>query len=183
MWRRLREDFTYDDVFTFTLWLAAAVLLGQKGDSMGVIALSAGALWWWCRKKEWDFWELIDFVSVVGLWLWFGSSLAWGPGAVWDTISALLGILLAWYIRNNYRRFRWYISGKLGLVGLFVLLYFSVSQVVIAIFLPTKVYWGSLTLNQLIAAWVIAFSVVAIYLRSGRKPGEDIGWLVKTKHA
>jgi hypothetical protein len=182
IWRKMREDNISEEIFSLTVWLAAAALVGRAADSMGVAVATVAVLWWWCRRKEWDFWESLDFLAVVGLWLWLGGSLAWGPGAKWDLSAAVLGIILAWYIRENYRKFRWYASGKVGLVGLFSLLFFSLSQEMIALFTPTNVYWEGLTINQLIASWVIAFSLVAIYIRSGRSPREDMNWLLKHKY-
>ena len=169
LWQKMRNDYTNDEIFSFTLWLLAAAGLGMMaGKVVGVMA-AAAAGWWWCLKKKWDFWELFDFLGIVGLWLWLLGSLAWGPGAIWEALSATVGIILAWWVRSGYRKFTWYPSGKMGLVGMTGLLCFCLSQILVAIFTYVKVYWWGLTVDQLAAAWVVAFTLVAIFLRSGFK--------------
>ena len=169
LWQKMRNDFTNDEIFSFSLWLLAAAGLGAMGGKVvGVIAVLATGRWW-CLRKKWDFWELFDILAVIGLWLWLLGSLAWGPEAVWEALSAIVGIVLAWWVRKGYRNFAWYPSGKMGLVGMVSLLCFCLAQILVAIFALAKVYWWGLTVDQFAAAWVVAFTLVAIYLRSGFK--------------
>ncbi len=169
LWQKMRNDFTNDEIFSFFLWLLAAAGLGAMGGKVVGVMVVLVTGWWWCLRKKWDFWELFDILAVTGLWLWLLGSLAWGPEAVWEMLSAIVGIVLAWWVRSGYRKFSWYPSGKMGLVGMVSLLCFCLSQILVAIFTSAKVYWWGLTVDQLVAAWVVAFTLVAIYLQSGFK--------------
>lgn len=170
-WLKMREDFTNEEIFTFTSWLIVGGGIFFIGGKVIGIAGLVAVLWWWCYKNKWDFWDLFDFLAIVGLWWWLGGNLAWGMEALWQSVFAAVGIIIAWWVRTNYRKFRWYTSGRVGLVGLTVLATFLTAQIVVAMFTPVKVYWWGLSLDQLAAAWVMAFTLVVIYLRSGRKFG------------
>src|SRR3989344_5582059 len=130
VWRRWREEANDEEIFNFTLWLTVWAVMGAVIWSLveygrvgmpvgwGIVGAVAAGGWWWCRKKGWDWLEIMDFLAVLGLWLWWAGSIAWGPAARWATVAASGGIVLEWYVRRFYRRFRWYKSGKMGLVGL-----------------------------------------------------------------
>jgi hypothetical protein len=167
LWQKMRNDFTNDEIFSFSLWLLAAAGLGAMGGKVVGVTVVLATGWWWCWKKKWDFWELFDILVIVGLWLWLLGSLAWGPEAVWEVLSAIVGIVLP----GGEKRYRKFLVpfGKMGFGGMVGLLCYCLSQILVAIFTSAKVYWWGLTVDQLVAAWVVAFTLVAVYLRSGFK--------------
>ena len=195
IWKRLREDYTDEEIFTFNLflmaWITAGALAGGWAEwgrpgavsGWGMIITGVSALWQWCNRKKWDFWEISDFLAILALWMWLFGSLAWGPGAKWGFVAATIGILLISLIKNNYKKFRWYKSGRVGLTGLSALLYFCAAQISIAMVIQPKVYWGGLTAGQWVSSWIAAFVLVAVYLRAGRKLKEETWWLfIRPKH-
>jgi len=180
IWRKLRSDATSNEIFEFTLYLFAMVLSGgvlahflDEGklgiSGWGSVVVGVFALLWWCRRKKWDFWEHFDWLSVLGILAWFWGGLAYGPGAATGIAGALVSLLVVGIVRSNYRRFRWYPSGRMGIVGLICLVCWSLYEISVAMVGNHKVYWGGLTAGQIVAAWVLAYVIVAIYLRGGGK--------------
>jgi hypothetical protein len=137
-----------------------------------------GGGWWmlrrWCTAQKWDFWEVYDWVSVMSLWFWFLGSVFYGPGAKYAMVSSAVGIIVTWFVRSHYRKFRWYPSGKVGIVGLSAILIYSVYEIVVAILNSAAVYWWGLTLAQTVGAWVIAICLVTVYLRGGNRFHTDV---------
>ncbi len=181
IWRKMRSDFTSDEIFGFTLnlvfGLTVGCLIGSVIETGRLPGLSAWGIviggWWalrrWCTMNKWDFWELFDWSALFGLWLWFWGSIFYGFGARFALAGSFAAIMVTWIVRKNYRKFRWYPSGKDGIVGLFSVLAFAVYEIVAAIINPVRVYWWGLTLSQTIAAWVIAICLVIMYLRGGNE--------------
>jgi hypothetical protein len=195
IWKRMKEDFQNDEIFTFNfilvIWIVAGALAGgwlEWGgfgliSGWGMVITGVAALWQWCMRYKWDFWELADFLAILALWMWLLGSIAWGPEAKWGAGGAILGIILISLVKNNYKKFRWYKSGRVGITALAAICYFSAAQISIAMALPVKVYWGGLTASQWVSAWSMAFALVGIYLRAGRKLKEEPLWLfIKQKH-
>jgi prolipoprotein diacylglyceryltransferase len=185
LWKRLREDYPDEEIFSFNVILVFMVMAGALAggwlewgkigaiSGWGMVITGVSALWQWCNKKKWDFWEMADFLAILSLWMWFLGSLAWGPAAKWGVISAAVGILVISLIKNNYKKIRWYKSGKVGLTGLMAICYFSVVQISLAMVVQPKVYWDGLTASQWVSSWTVAFGLVGIYLRAGRKLREE----------
>jgi hypothetical protein len=190
MWNRLRDDFPDEEIFTFYLillfFIVAGALAGGWAEwgrfgaisGWGMVIAGVAALWRWCSRKKWDFWEMSDFITILALWVWLIGSIAWGPEAKWGIICAAVGIVLVSLVKNNYKKIRWYKSGKVGLTGLVAVFYFSVSQISVAMMIPTKVYWGGLTASQWVSSWTLAFTLVGIYIRAGRRIKEEPLWLL-----
>ncbi len=193
IWRRLREDYPDEEIFTFNVFVLAAGIAGalaagwlERGyfgafSGWGMFVTGTAAIWQWCKRKKWDFWDLSDYLAVLSMWLWLLGSLALGPERKLDMGFAAGGIIILSGVKNNYRKFRWYKSGKVGLTGLIGVLYFCAAEISVAMLSPIKVYWGGLTAGQWISSWTAAFTLVGIYIRAGRKPREEWWWPVKNK--
>lgn len=181
IWRKMRSDFSNDEIFGFTLnmmfGVVAGCMIGSVIETGRLPGLSGWGItlggWWalrrWCAKQKWDFWELFDWIALSGLWLWFLGSMFYGYEARLALVGSFTGIMMTWVVRKNYRKFRWYPSGKDGIIGLFSVLVFAIYEVVVAVINPVSIYWWGLTLSQTIAAWVIAICVVTMYLRGGNQ--------------
>jgi hypothetical protein len=197
LWRRWREEYTDEEIFSFSLVVG---LLAAVGGVVGAGAEAGHLEWgisgwgaavaavtgvvWWSRMRQWDAWETLDGVTPVGAWLWALLVLLIGRAdGHWVQVAvAWLGLGVVAIIRLGYRRWRWYKSGKMGLVFLGWLGWFAVAEITVAFLAPGGIYWGGLKASQLVGAYMLAFVIVAIYWRSGRKIKEDFGWMRRLKN-
>lgn len=192
LWRKWREEYSDEEIILFSLWagissITVGILSGwwQKGEwagnltSWGILLGVFIAAWWWARIKKWDFWEVADTLTPILAWLW--AFLGWWEGQI-EAIFALLGLLIVAWVRRGYRQWRWYKSGKLGIVALVFLGWVAISQLTVAFLRPTGIYWGGLESRQWVGAYQLAFVMVAMYLRSGRKIKEEVSWLKFTNN-
>lgn len=178
IWREARREYPEEEVITMTIILT---ILGLVGFAMwrwtsigGVLALEILGLKLWAQRHKWDFWEWLDLIGRLSLRWGILVSLAWGPDTWPGSLSLLVGAILVETIRRYYRRFSWYKSGKLGFVGLSSILVWLVSWMLIAKWQTSNVYLGGLRLEIWIAIWAIVGSLIAIYLRGGRKTSHDL---------
>lgn len=140
-------------------------------------AVGLGYWWWLSRRNKWDFWEWADVIIPSGLLFGMVINLSIGPGR---SVSAG-GYLIAWIISRivskNYRKLKWYLSGRIGLGGLSGILIWSLFQMVVDIWKGNGIYWVGLTINQWLSILLFTVSATAIYLRSGRKITKDLPFL------
>src|SRR3990172_4489206 len=185
IWRRLKLEYNEEDILGFMLRISLIILAGGFGFGRAVfgkwewvsgagIAAGIFQLWRWTRSKDWDFWEWADelgpmFFAGVALL----SVLISANNLIWAFVLGI-GWLFTFWVRDNYRKFSWYKSGKLGFVGLFCLMWWTTAQIAVAIWKPGEIYWAGLTVRQWIAVWFYSASAVTLYLRAGRKISEDI---------
>jgi hypothetical protein len=178
LWRRLKGELTEEEILefiSFMYWMGlAGGVLGAMCEGRrwvvagwGVVVVGVAALWWWCNKKKWDFWEYFDMLAVASLWVWLGMSLAFG--LVVGVIASVAMLLIVGMIRSKYKNLWWYPSGKVGLVGLCGLGGWCVYEILVALTGVRTVYWSGISLSQMVAGWVLAYVVVAIYTRGGGK--------------
>ena len=177
----MRPDFSDEEIIKFTLnmsvGLVTGCILGGVIESGRWFELSGWGLvgggWWalrrWCNTQQWDFWEVYDWIAVMALWFWFLGSAFYGWGARYAFVSSFSGIIVTWFVKSHYRKFRWYPSGKVGIVGLSAVMVYAVYEITVAILNAAPVYWWGLTLSQTVAAWVIAICMVTVYLRGGNR--------------
>jgi hypothetical protein len=207
LWRDLREDYSEEEIIRLTIYLALAFLLGARlihvlyhlsdfqfslvkwflvgrypGFSfMGGFLASLGFLFFWSKKKDWDFWQLGEVVVPAGFLVTalVGMGLFLTGGEIVFLGEAVLAFLLLFFsrfLRKKYRTFVWYKSGKLGFVSCFSLSLFMLGKLLLEILDRGSLYWESLFLVGItIACWLM------IYQRSGRDPKEDFGKILPRK--
>ena len=200
LWHDLREDYSEEEIISLTIYLTLAFLIGARlvhvlsrfsdfqfsllkwllighypGFSfIGGLIACLGWLFFWSKKKNWDFWQVIEIIvpagltAIVlvgtGLYLTGGETLFLG-----EAILALLLLFFSRFLRKKYRTFAWYKSGKLGFASCFSASLFMLGKLLLDIFYRGSLYWDSLLLlGVAIACWVF------IYLRSGRNFKEDL---------
>lgn len=157
-WRALREDYTSESIFSssFTIIIGALVggiIASALGHSLGASRLfSPRGMWFWggsiglvsaffyvLKRYNIRFFELVETTSIGGL-IWLATlSLFEAVRIKNSTAGILFGILflliiLFFFLQKNYRRFRWYKSGKIGLAGLVTLALFFLVRAILAIF-------------------------------------------------
>ncbi len=177
VWRRMRGEYEEEEVLKLTVLLGLAIGVGAGiFRTLGAVGLGMAGLGWWCRRKDWDFWEWMDAVMPAGL--------AAGALVVLNWVWAV-GVVMTWVVGRWYRGWKWYKSGKPGLVGLSAILALAIGEIVVANGSGYRLYLGGLELAQWIGVWSAVASLVAIYLRAGRKVNEDlkIKWRKEIKKA
>lgn len=194
LWRKLREEFSDEEIFGFSLYLVLVCAVGasissliETGEIMGqvkawgiAIALVLG-LAKWAKKHKWELWEVGDTLTPIFYWIWFvGGLIAAVNRMWWPIVGAVGGVVIVGLTKRNYRRFRWYKSGKMGLVGLVGIGWVAAYEIAVAFVNPGGIYWGGLKISQFVSAWLLSFVFVAIYIRSGRKFKEELKWPKKT---
>lgn len=155
IWRKMREDYLETDILTLQLLLVAVgavVAGGWRWWSVGGILLAVAAtLAVWCKKKKWDFWEWLDIVTQASLIL--GLMTVLGVGQWISSLELFVGLWISALVNKYYRRWRWYRSGKRGLVGLIGLLWWMGVWIGIALAQrqPLKLYWLGSAIGVIIA--------------------------------
>lgn len=151
--------------------MAGYRLLYHQWGMWDGVGLWAGiwALRVWCKARGWDFWEWADQMGRTWLAASVALNLGFGPARLSVAAAMALGVMVVSWMGAHYRSFKWYPSGKLGFVGLVSLIWWSLSEIVIAMVSADGIYWGGLTAEQWIAAWTLSAAIIHLYLRSGRK--------------
>ncbi len=165
VWRTMRADYDEEDILTLILILmgtAGGLVMGWKWWGLGgVLAGVVLALILWCRFKKWNVWEWGDVVARASLVM---GAISVAGNKQWLPAAALvIGVMVLWGLAKTYREFRWYKSGKAGLVGMIGGMWWMGVWIGLAPWQMYKVY---------LAAWVFVGLAVAIYLRSGHKFSE-----------
>lgn len=172
-WSRLRADYKEEEVLSMSWYILVAAVIGGLIGRLAIYEPQAGiifgglvALIWFGRKSEINAWEEADILGVLMLALGVILNFSLGRNRLIMAGFMLLGLALAIIVKKNYRRFRWYKSGKPGVVGLFGLLWWSMGELGIAFLVKNKLYWGGLTPAQWLAVAMIPTIIVVIYTRA-----------------
>lgn len=182
-WRRLKEDLPQEEIYKLIL-LSVSVSLGLfflgGNIGLGVFFAYIGLVLTvvvFMRNIKRNFWEGLDASSLtICFFLFFG-----GGGVFLSTANlfsliysglGLLGLLLFWRLKKNYRSFLWYKSGKTGFLFWAVSFYAFCVLFILAFFEKTGLY-----LAQGCYLGISLVSLGIIYWRSERKLKEDFKFL------
>lgn len=187
IWRRLSKEYSQEEVYKFISLLFVLIfffsLLGSQiglGLFFGFVSCLLSARIW-ARNPKINFWEVVDTLSLPlnYVLLFEGLGLFLKNNDFRELryfVSGLLGIVVYLLLKNRYRSFSWYKSGKTGF------LFWSNSAVVflllflLAFATSRAVFWQDISLIL-----VVAMSLVMLYLRAERKPSEDFHFLSSLK--
>lgn len=162
--RRLSKDYPQQEVvkMSFLSLILSGVLyylVSRFSLQLSFTAALLGLVLVVCfftRQNSWRFWAVLESLSVPGLVTWL--LVSFGD---WFQMGAALVVLLSNLYWQNYRRFSWYPSGKVGFLFLVDLVQFSVIRIGLD-------FWQ----NRLIelASWVVVFwlSIAGIIFRAGQ---------------
>lgn len=185
VWRRMNRDYEEEKIFMLLVVMMVAgivssyvwswVIYREWGTSLyGAILGVVAGLWLWCKSNNWNFWEWADVVGGIFLPMMAVGGLAWGPAGLTRFAGAVLLGLVAVGLTDNYRKFRWYKSGRVGFGALVSAGAVCLLELIVAFVETGAVYFGGLTVRQWVAAVFLTVCLVLIYLRSGRKASEDL---------
>lgn len=187
LWRRLREDYPSDDIFSFTLGILTGIFLGVWISDKTPLSLfwysvagAAAAGTYFARRFGLRVFELLDALSAswfyLSLFLFLAASLTQETKQIFWAYSgvSLASLFLHRFFEKRYRRFSWYPSGRVGFVGLAsIAVYFFLRGVVEIGFVFMLSSEGEFL--SVIVSLVVALSLVTIlYLRSGNKRAEAV---------
>lgn len=153
LWRQLRLEYELPQIFTVGFGLSVAAFFGWWSPLVAVLAATLVLVVCTTRLKI-DFWQWWDMVIPLGLLIF--APLA--PGRV--AISMVVGWAFLILVSKFYRRFSWYKSGRMGLVGSLAVAIWSVIQIEVAKFNLVWVY---------LAVLIGVSAAITIYIRSGRQ--------------
>lgn len=174
----MREEYREELIYDVITWIfLAAIGAGIAGfrllyhtwgwwEGAGVIA-GLAAVWYKCSKYEGDIWEWLDIIALPAFLGGTALTLIWGQKT--EAIFFTAGVFITWLTKNTYRKWRWYKSGRPGVVGMSGIIWWGISQVAVAFLRPDKLYWGELTASQWVGSWILAAALVGLLFRSGRK--------------
>ena len=156
VWRKMRGEYEEEGILTMLLGVTGAGILaaawGWKWWSLwGVVVAVVAVLVMWCRQKKWDTWEWLD--EIVAASMVIGLTAAVGSGQWMMGIFLGVGLVGSWLAAKYYRRWSWYKSGKLGLVGLMGLGWWMVSGLVIANWQTSAIYLAGLLVVLILILW------------------------------
>lgn len=185
IWKRLREDYADEQIFSFSFLVSLAGLLGF---SLSYFTFPNLTLWnailgtllaaiSFSKRFSMRFFETLEAITPAILLILLTISVTglrfsgWSVLSLVEPIVNVFLLLLFVYVSRNFRKFLWYPSGKLGLASLMVLAFWGFGRAVLANFSP-----GVLTFSDRLAdsAFGTAGGILAlfvIYIRSGREFG------------
>lgn len=160
VWRRMKEDYTSERIFSFGFILCGFLILGfltgafLRSKISGTVFFTPGGIWFWSSlvfvtfgfmyfvdKFKLRFFETLESVGI-GLLFWlavvfFIQIILAKSLAVFIFFLVLVGLIgLFYFLEGRYKRFVWYKSGKTGFSGLTVLMLFFIVRIVVALLSP-----------------------------------------------
>lgn len=176
LWKKLREEYKDEEILRLTIYIMmfgiAGYYLRYYLEGSGILLAVVLALYLWSKRNKWEFWEILDIVAPILMFVWFGVTF------MFVALGALAVLI---FVKGNYRKFRWYKSGKMGLVGLTGILLYGLYEIGVAFSGQSGIYLGSLKISQIVSAFIVSYTGVAIYLRSDRKLKEELWHSRKNK--
>lgn len=193
LWKKLRDDYTNSQIYSFTLFSVLASLLGLWVANTWLpefaflitflsFVLSSFLLLKYLQIK---FFEFIDAVSIASLYFYFllrvGILLQQIEAEGFDLknisfqvdVAEIILVLISAYLYKfflkRYRQFSWYPSGKIGFAGLATVALFFLFQVPVQVYSHTtqpQLLFGLphvLLTSQLVRA-VLSFTIFIIFI-------------------
>jgi hypothetical protein len=179
-WRRMRLDHEEEGILGWTTltvigvtlvgWFTYWLMYRKPGFLItGGVLAELYLLLRWSRRQKWDFWEWLDWVGWWMLCLGGVGFAAFGQKFWIYAAAYFLGLLIVSLIEKNYRKIRWYLSGKPGFAGIAAIMWICVVEIVMPMFGFDSLFLAGVSVRQWFAAWLLTAGAVVLYLRSGRK--------------
>lgn len=160
VWRKMRGEYEEEEILTMLLGVTGVGMLaaawGWKWWSLwGIVVAVVATLVAWCRRKKWDIWEWLDVIVAASMVMGLAAAVGSGQWMKGGRLGIFLGVGLVglWLVAKYYRRWSWYKSGKLGLVGLAGLGWWMGLGLVIANWPASGIYWAGLLGVSAVILW------------------------------
>jgi len=160
IWRRLREDYTTDRIFSFSFTVGGFLILGfvvgifLQSKIVPSHIFNPAGMWFWFSflfsligfgigfyKFKLRFFETLESVGIAFLFWLFPLFLISSIKLVdirllLFCVFEIVLIILFYFLDSRYKSFSWYKSGRVGFAGLCVLVIFFLIRLVVALILP-----------------------------------------------
>lgn len=204
-WRILKEDYNEEDILSFVVWLLVfALIFGRLAYIAGnfldfhfslpkwflwtqypgisLPGVFIGAIffsWYWTKKKNWNFWIVVDGLTPAWLIFLFVTSLSSFLTDLNQLFLVKFALLVTtffayFFLFQNFRKIRWYKSGKPGFIGCSSIIFYGLGLAALDFYYGTEVY-----LNTLLAFLIVLAAAYFLYNRSEREIKEDVGGIGK----
>ncbi|MDO8452207.1 MAG: hypothetical protein Q7S79_00485 [bacterium] len=203
LWKKLKEDYTTDLIFSFTILILVfstiGTVVGQyflKGYSFWlVVSLETLVVAWFIKSNYFRLYELLDALVLSLLALFLGSNITelllqvirdqgFGIPDIYFTaqifVSLITIILYKTYLKR-YRSFSWYPSGKIGFIGLSLAASYFLLRGLVAIGTISVVPFFELArILDTVLSFLLFFVFSAwIYTRSGKARASKVEGVLK----
>lgn len=158
-WKKLKEDYASNIIFTVGFYIVIGILTGAL---LTLFLLSSRVpksavfnpygLWFWgsligamvgffagVNRFNLRFFEVLE-AAALGLIFWF-LYLALGAGSIVFSLASLVLIVIFFIVDRKYKTFSWYRSGRVGFSGLTLLALFFIVRSVLAIAIPSMIFF------------------------------------------
>jgi hypothetical protein len=148
-WKKLKEDYAGDMIFTTSVYILIGLLLGFAASRflepswwfwlvVFGVGLGTGAGIYRFHLRVFELTEALAFSLLPWMGLVFISDSIASSSLASFIGFAACGLLLALfiYLDRHYKNFSWYTSGRVGVSGLMVLAIFFSIRALVAIFFP-----------------------------------------------
>lgn len=183
VWKKLREDYGDNEIFSLNLgiigggalsFIAASFFPPVVGDLRFWMAAGgsfvAGSLL--SKKLSMRPFEVLEAIIPAVFFYLLIHSLVFISLPFWRQFIypgvLFFSLLVFLYISTRFRRFFWYPSGKLGLASLFSLIIFFWSRAILANIAPDVLPWSNRVMDTSFGTAGGILAAVVIYIRSGR---------------
>lgn len=174
-WRQLKDDYPHQTIFTTSFYvlfgIAAFYLLSFfYREDLWFWFSGAGALIGFListLKYELKITETLDAAViatntiVIAAYFYLGS-VAGDIVAYMLTIFHLSLYFLFWFLNENYKKFSWYRSGKIGFAGLVTLGFYFLVRSIVALYFPDMISFIGKE-DAMISAFIAFVSFLALY--------------------
>ncbi len=185
IWRRLKEDYSPEQIFSSTILALLGGLLGFIifdrwlpqfvfwGFLVGFVLFGLYAISK-INLKLYEAWDAAALgLSWLSLFFHLGLLLKNGFGEKFsralEVLPAIVAIVLFYVYLKNYRRFSWYPSGKIGFIGGSVACLYFVTLALVAIYQFWVLSFSSLIWTAGISTLSCIGFLVIVFSRSGRR--------------
>ncbi|MBI4059320.1 hypothetical protein HY404_03725 [Candidatus Microgenomates bacterium] len=183
-WKLLKEDYETEQIFAlgFPILLGGALgflltNLVLPSEKFGGTLILAG-LFGWLRARRLKIPSLEVLEAVVpGILLFLAlasgvallKSVKLHYASLVDLVLAITTLVLFIYLKQNYRKFLWYQSGKIGFASLLSSFFYLIVRFIIALFLPHVLILGGRLMVLAIGGPLALASLAMLYLQSIRR--------------
>lgn len=174
MWKKMvKESYPEEDIFSTQILMflggIALEMLFKRilgitvfGAFLGVLLVS----FWRFKVLEINTWEGFDCLTLPIIYFFFFGGIGlflytWQWAALGYSVTASFGLGLYLFLKDRYRRFFWYKSGKTGFLFWSICFYLSAVLLVLDFVQTKKLYW-----SEVLWMALLGVSAGAIYHRS-----------------
>lgn len=176
--RELRDEYPEEQLLGFPLLIAlSAAATYPFWGVMGSVL--AGVIVGVIVSRHYGFrlWDIFDGLVTAVLWVIAIGCLRTAFVSLVAVASIFFGIL----VKRYYKRWGWYKSGRIGIIGLSESFIFILLFLVVAPMVVKRLYWVPFPVIEGFLVLVLFFLGVVIYRHSGRLLKEDLQWIKKVK--